>query len=84
MLLQGAPVGPGDLIQEGMQYLPDTPLLAGGLIGAGAVAVGGRMGVRAVTRTLATRQAKRDGYALPMFVRDERNVSRYESMGGVL
>ena len=84
MLLQGAPVGLGDLIQEGMQYLPDTPLLAGGLIGAGAVAVGGRMGVRAVTRTLATRQAKRDGYALPMFVRDERNVSRYESMGGVL
>jgi type IV secretory pathway TraG/TraD family ATPase VirD4 len=67
-----------------MQYLPDAPLLAGGLIGFGAVAVGGRMGGRAITRTLARRQAEHDGYALPMFVRDERNVSRTERMGNVM
>lgn len=84
MLLQGAPVGPGDLLQEGMQYLPDAPLLAGGLIGVGAVAAGGRIGSRAIVRTLARRQAERDGYALPMFIRDQRNVDTYESMGSVM
>ena len=84
MLLQGAPVGPGDLIQEGMQYLPDTPLVVGGLVGVGAVAAGGRMSGRLLVRKWARRQAKQDGYALPMFVREQRNVSRTERTGNMM
>ena len=84
MLLQGAPVGPGDLLREGMQYLPDTPLVVGGLVGVGAVAAGGRMSGRLLVRKWARRQAKQDGYALPMFVREQRNVSRTERTGNMM
>ena len=84
MLLQGAPVGPGDLLQEAMQYLPDTPLVVGGLVGVGAVAAGGRMSGRLLVRKWARRAAKQDGYALPMFVRDQRNVGRTERVGNTM
>ena len=82
MMLQsfGPTPMPSDVIDMALQYLPDTPLL----VGVGAVAVGGRMSGRLAARKLARRQAKHDGYALPMFVRDQRNISTFESMGNVM
>ena len=75
---------PGDFINEAVQQIPNDPMLGIGAVGVGAVLVGGRMGGRAVVRTLAHRKAENDGYALPMFIRDERNADRYESIGSVM
>jgi type IV secretory pathway TraG/TraD family ATPase VirD4 len=75
---------PSDVIEMAAQYLPDTPLVIGGLVGVGALAVGGRRSGRFVARTLARRQADREGYALPMFIRDDRNIKQYEQMGNVV
>ena len=86
MLLQSPTPGPmpSDVIEMAAQYLPDTPLVIGGLVGVGALAVGGRRSGRFVARTLARRQADREGYALPMFIRDDRNIKQYEQMGNVV
>ena len=75
---------PGDFINEAVQQIPNDPMLGVGAVGVGAAIVGGRMGGRAVVRKLAHRKAEHDGYALPMFIRDQRNVDRYESMGNVM
>ena len=75
---------PGDLIQEALQQVPNDPMIAAGAVGLGMVAVGGRTGGRLLVRQWVRRQAKQDGYALPMYVRDERNVGRSERIGNTL
>ena len=75
---------PSDFVDLAFQHLPDSPLLVGGLVGVGAVAVSGRLSGRLAARQWARRQAKREGYALPMHVRDDRNIDRAERMGSVV
>ena len=75
---------PNDIVRDAIQQIPNDPMIAAGAVGLGAAVVGGRTGGRLAARKLARRQAKRDGYALPMFIRDQRNVSKFESMGNVM
>jgi len=77
-----APLTPIDVAELAMQYLPQPELIGVGAVGVGAAVVGGRASGRLAARKLARQTG--DGYALPMFVRDQRNVGRLERLGGVL
>lgn len=75
---------PSDIIREAIQQIPDDPMIAAGAVGLGAAVVGGRMSGRYAMRSIARHQAERNGYALPMFVRDDRNISKIERLGNVM
>ena len=93
MLLQGTPPGPADAIARGLAWvvthlpidqLPSEPVLAAGLLGVCSAVVGGRIVVRHGIHRVARSIAGRDGYALPMSVRDHRTVGQLERHGNVM
>ena len=93
MLLQGTPPGPADAISEGLAWavshlpidqLPSDPILGLGVLGVCSAAVGGRIIAGHGTHRVARRAAERNGYALPMSVRDHRKAGRLERYGNAL
>ena len=93
MLLQGAPPGPADAVTEGLAWavtrlpidqLPSEPVLAAGLLGIFSAVVGGRIAVGHGIHHVARSVAGRDGYALPMSVRNHRTVGQLERHGNAL
>ena len=93
MLLQGAPPGPGDAISEGLAWavtqlpidqLPSEPVLGLGALGVCSAVIGGRIAVGRAVHRIARKAAGHDGYALPMSVRDHRQVGQLERHGNCL
>ena len=93
MLLQGTPPGPADAITKGLAWavtqlpidqLPSEPILAAGLLGVCSAMVGGRIVVGHGIHRVARSVAGRDGYALPMAVRDHRKAGQLERHGNAL
>ena len=85
MLLQGAPPGPGDAISDGLAWavtqlpidqLPSEPMLGLGALGVCSAVVGGRIAAGHGIHYVARSAAGRDGYALPMDVREHRKVGQ--------
>jgi hypothetical protein len=84
---------PGDAISEGLAWaitqlpidqLPADPVLGLGVLGVCSAAVGGRIVVGHGIHRAARKAAGRDGYALPMHVRDHRKVGQLERHGNAL
>jgi type IV secretory pathway TraG/TraD family ATPase VirD4 len=84
---------PGDAISEGLAWavtqlpidqLPSEPVLGLGALGVGSAVVGGRIAVGHGIHRIARKAAGRDGYALPMSVRDHRKVGQLERHGNCL
>ena len=84
---------PEDAIGEGLAWavtrlpidqLPSEPVLGAGALGLLSAAVGGRIAVGHAVHRVARKAAGRDGYALPMHVRDHRKVGRLERHGNCL
>ena len=93
MLLQGTPPGPGDAIRKAVAWavaqlpieqLPAEPVLAAGLLGVCSAVVGGRIVVGHGIHRVARSVAGRDGYALPMVVRNHRTVGQLERYGNAM
>lgn len=84
---------PGDAIREGIAWaithlpidqLPSEPVLGLGALGVASAVVGGRIAVGHGIHHVARSAAAREGYALPMSVRDHRKVGQLERHGNAL
>jgi hypothetical protein len=84
---------PGDAISQGLAWavtqlpidqLPSEPVLGAALLGMFSAVVGGRIAVGAGVHRVARSVAGRDGYGLPMDVRDHRKVGQLERYGNAL
>ena len=84
---------PSDAIREGLAWaithlpidqLPSEPVLGLGALGVASAVVGGRIAVGHGIHRVARGVAGRDGYALPMDVRDHRQVGQLERHGNAL
>jgi type IV secretory pathway TraG/TraD family ATPase VirD4 len=84
---------PGDAISEGLAWaitqlpidqLPSEPMLGLGALGVASAVVGGRIAAGHAVHRVARSAAAREGYALPMHVRDHRKVGQLERHGNAL
>jgi len=84
---------PGDAIRQGLAWavtqlpidqLPSEPVLGLGALGVCSAVIGGRIAVGRAVHRIARKAAGHDGYALPMSVRDHRQVGQLERHGNCL
>ena len=84
---------PGDAIRQGLAWtvtqlpidqLPSEPVLGLGALGVASAVVGGRIAVGHGIHYVARSAAGREGYALPMSVRNHRKVGQLERHGNAL
>ena len=85
--------GPIDVAREGLAWavtqlpieqLPSEPVFGAGALGILSAAVGGRIAAGHAIHRVARKAAARDGYALPMSIRDHRRVGQLERHGNCL